>query len=297
MNPPLVCALPGNAALAGGLAGALGAELGGLEVRQFPDGETYLRYHTALAGRAVVLACTLDRPDDKVLALLYAAATARDLGAARVGLVCPYLAYLRQDRRFRDGEAVTSVHFAKLLSGALDFLVTVDPHLHRHASLDAVYTIPTRVVPAAPLIAHWLTREVPDALLIGPDAESAQWVSRIAAQAGVPYRVLEKQRLGDRSVRVSVPDLRGLEDRTPVLVDDIVSTGATLIAALAQLRDLGARPPQCVAVHALFAGTAHADLLAAGAARVVTTNTVPHPSNALDVHAALAGAVAGLLAP
>lgn len=290
-----VYALPGNDALAAGLAARVGAAVGELEVRAFPDGESYVRLRTDPAGCAVVLACTLDRPDAKFLPLAYAAATARELGAAQVGLVCPYLCYLRQDRRFQPGEAVSSVHFARLLGSQVDWLVTADPHLHRYAGLDAVYAVPTRVVPAAPLIADWLAREVPDALLIGPDAESAQWVQQIAARSGLPWRVLEKRRLGDRDVHVSVPDLRGVTDRTPVLVDDIASSAGTLIAATAQLRAAGARAPVCVVVHALFAGTAHADLLAAGAARVVTVNTVAHPSNALDLQSALGDAAAGLM--
>lgn len=123
---PLVVALPGNEQLANGLASLIDAEVGYAVVRQFPDGETYLRYETPVAGRSVALVCTLDRPDDKFLQLVFAAATARDLQAARVGLVSPYLAYMRQDRRFQPGEAITSNYFAKLLSTEIDWLVTVD---------------------------------------------------------------------------------------------------------------------------------------------------------------------------
>src|SRR3546814_508086 len=108
MMQPLLVALRENECLAKPLAEAIGAELARLELRRFPDGETYLRYDTSPAGRPVIMLCSLDRPDDKFLALLFAAATARDLGAASVGLVSPYLAYMRQDRRFQPGEAVRS---------------------------------------------------------------------------------------------------------------------------------------------------------------------------------------------
>jgi ribose-phosphate pyrophosphokinase len=99
--------------------------------------------------------CTLDHPNDKLLSLLFAAATARELKASPVGLVCPYLAYMRQDQRFKPGEAVTSRQVAHLLSDAFDWLVTVDPHLHRYSSLAEIYRVPARVIHAAPLVSQW----------------------------------------------------------------------------------------------------------------------------------------------
>ena len=131
----LVFALPGNEQLADALASQLHAARGELLVRQFPDEESYLRFGTEVAGCQVVLVCTLDRPDRKFMQLAFAAGTARELGAARVGVVAPYLAYMRQDMRFQAGEAITSVNFARLFSGIADWLLCVDPHLHRHLSL------------------------------------------------------------------------------------------------------------------------------------------------------------------
>jgi ribose-phosphate pyrophosphokinase len=292
---PRVVALPGNEALAAALATRVDGEVGGATIRAFPDGESYVRIEGEIAGRTLVAICTLDRPNEKTVPLLLLAATARELGAARVGIVAPYLAYLRQDRRFLPGEGVTSVHFARLLSGVADWLVTVDPHLHRHGSLAELYTIPARALHTAPLVAAWLRRHVPDAVLIGPDVESTQWVAAIAEQAGLPHLVLQKIRRGDREVEVSVPDGDGWRDRTPVLVDDIISTGHTMVATIDHLRRLGARPAVCVGIHAVFAEGAHRALLDAGAAGVVTTNTIPHPSNEIDVVDLLAGGIRELL--
>lgn len=283
MTETLIVPLPGNEALADALATALGAEALRLETRRFPDGETYLRFPRPLCGTSVVLACTLARPDDKALPLLFAAETAHDLCAARVGLVAPYLAYMRQDDRFHDGEAITSRSFARLLSGCLDWLVTVDPHLHRFEALDEIYTMPARALHAAPLLSRWIGENVPRPLLIGPDAESEQWVAAVAAGASAPFQILRKLRHGDRDVEISVPDIERWRDHTPVLVDDIVSTGRTMLATIAHLRSAGLRPPVCLAVHGIFADAADKALLDAGAARVVTCNTIPHPTNAIDV--------------
>ena len=167
-----------------------------------------------------------------MLPLLFAAATARELGASRVGLVAPYLAYMRQDRRFKPGEAVTSRQVARLLSDAFDWLVTVDPHLHRYSSLADIYSIPTHVVHAAPLIAEWIKANVTNPLIIGPDSESEQWVAAVASDVGAPYSVLEKVRHGDRDVEIRLKDLEQWKGRTPVLVDDIISTGRTMIEAV-----------------------------------------------------------------
>jgi ribose-phosphate pyrophosphokinase len=269
----------------------LGAERGVAEIRRFPDGEIYVRIDSPVAGRDVVLVTSLDHPGDKFLDLAFLSATARDLGAARVGLVAPYLSFMRQDSRFRPGEGVTSVYFGGMLSRAVDWLVTVDPHLHRFASLEAVYTIPTTIARAAGAIAAWIRSEVPKAVIVGPDAESEQWVAAVAGLCDAPFVVLEKTRHGDRDVEVSTPSLEAWPDRTPVLVDDIISTARTMVEATGQIRRAGGAAPVCIGIHAVFANGAQHALVRAGAARVVTCNTIDHPTNQICVADAIADAV------
>jgi ribose-phosphate pyrophosphokinase len=295
MTGLIVVPMPGNEAIADAIAKRLAAQTGALEMRIFPDGETYLRFEKEPAGMDVILVCTMDRPDPKFLPLVFAADTARDLGAASVVLVAPYLCYMRQDKRFHPGEAVTSVSFARLASAAFDALITVDPHLHRHRSLAEIYSIPTAVVHSAAPIADWIARNEDRPLLIGPDIESEQWVSDVAGRIGAPYRVLRKQRLGDRDVTITVPDLREFKDHTPVLIDDIVSSGRTMIEAARELRAQGLRAPTCVAVHALLSADAYR-VLKDVAGKVVSTNAVRHESNAIEIVGGLATAVADLLA-
>lgn len=293
---PLVYAWPGREALAQALAVELDADVGALAVRRFPDGETYVRLLTAPAQRRVVLACGLEQPDDKCTGIYFAAVTARELGAVDVGLVAPYLAYMRQDARFLPGEAIASATFARWLSGCVDWIATVDPHLHRHASLDEVYSIPAAVASAANAMARWVAREISDPVVIGPDAESEQWARRIAAAAGCAHVVLRKTRHGDRDVSIELSDPAGFDaiaQRTPVLVDDIISTGQTLAAAARLLRGARTAAPVCAGVHALFDDGAAAALAAAGVARVVTCNSIVHPSNAIDVLPDLARAARG----
>jgi ribose-phosphate pyrophosphokinase len=293
MTTLLLFAMPGNEAMTGALARRLDGEVGQMEVHAFPDGETYLRLLADPAGRALVLVCTLDHPNERILPLLIAAAAARELGAKSIGLVAPYLAYMRQDQRFKPGEAVTSRAFAGLLSGAFDWLVTTDPHLHRYGSLQEIYVIPTRAVHAAPLISQWIRMRIERPLIVGPDRESEQWVSEVAKDAGAPYVVLQKRRRGDREVEISAPDLGDIEGRTPVLVDDIISSGRTMIEAVCLMVARGGSAPVCVAVHGLFADNSNTLLVQAGA-RVVTSNSIPHATNEIDVADILADAISEL---
>ena len=292
---PLVFALPGSDDFGRRVAGELGADLGELTVRRFPDGESYVRLLTDPRGRDAVVVASLDHPDPKLIPLLLVLETAWELGADSVGLIAPYLCYMRQDRRFHDGEAVSATVFPRLLSRSIDWLATVDPHLHRIHDLSEVYPIPTRVVHAAPAVARWISKHVPSPLLVGPDEESAQWVSDVAERAGAPFIVLSKVRHGDRDVEVSVPDVASYLNRTPILVDDIISTGRTMIETMGHLHRAGLGAAVCIGVHGLFAGDAYDALTAAGAAAVVTCDSVPHASNQIGLAPLLAAAARELI--
>jgi ribose-phosphate pyrophosphokinase len=287
----IIAALPGNEPLTRALADLLSAEAVELEHRRFPDGESYLRLHADPTGASVILVATLDRPDEKLPPLLFAADVARDLGAVRVGLVAPYLAYMRQDHRFKPGEAVSSRTFARCLSNHFDWLVTVDPHLHRYASLDEIYSLKSEVVQAAPAIADWVAGNVTRPVLIGPDSESEQWVRAVAEGRDLPWRVMSKKRHGDRDVSMAVPDMAGLEDHTPVLIDDIISSGATVAEATRHLTDAGLIAPVVVAVHGLFGDRSRELLKHAGVARIVCTNSVTAPESEIGLSPLLAPAI------
>ncbi|MCP2044359.1 ribose-phosphate pyrophosphokinase [Pontibacter sp. HSC-36F09] len=287
----LVFALSGNEALAAALAVHLQAEIGEAVIRRFPDGESYVRILSDVQDRKVILVCTLHQPDQKLLPLYFMANTAKELGAAEVSLVAPYLAYMRQDKQFYPGEGVTSRYFADLLSGTVDRLYTIDPHLHRFHDMHELYAIPAQALHAAPIVASWVKAHINKPILIGPDEESLQWVSEVAGLAEAPYLVLNKTRLGDREVQVTQPEMANYQQHTPVLVDDIISTASTMIETVQHLKKLTPQAPVCIGVHAVFAEGAYEALLQAGAAQVITCNTIPHVSNGIQVDALLAEAI------
>ncbi len=291
----LLLSLSGNEVIANSLGACLELEQAEFELRRFPDGESYVRIDSPVSGRKVIVVCGLERPDEKLLPLYFCVQTLRELGATSIGLVAPYLSYMRQDRRFHEGEGVTSRYFARLLSDTFDWLVTVDPHLHRYSSLDEIYSMPAEVVHAAPVISEWVRSNIPQALLIGPDSESEQWVGEVAKMAGVPHVVLSKTRHGDRDVEVSIPKVEQWKSYTPVLVDDIISTARTMIETVGHLKQLSLKAPVCVGIHAIFAQSAFEDLLEAGVSQVTTCNTIPHESNAIDISMAIAKAAKQLI--
>jgi ribose-phosphate pyrophosphokinase len=286
----LLFSMPGQQVLSESLLARSGWTAGQMILRHFPDGETYIRVLDEVRGRDVAILCQLHQPDSRVLPLLLLADTLRDLGARRVGLIAPYLAYMRQDKRFNDGERTSSHYFARLISQHMDWLLTVDPHLHRIHQLDEVYSIPARSLTAVQPIAHWIRENITKPLVIGPDSESEQWAARVADAAGCPWEVLQKQRFGDRDVQVSLPHVENYLDRTPVLVDDIISTGKTMIQAANHLTRAGMKGPVCIAVHGIFAQGALTEMQGNGLL-VVTSNSIADASNQIDLAPLLAEAL------
>lgn len=280
----IVIGLAGCEHLASSVATHLRATSGSVVMHNYPDGEVGVRLLTDVRGCAVVVVAALDRPSLKILPLYFLLDLLKSSGAVHITLVAPYLPYMRQDKQFNDGEAVTSAQFARLLSEWADKIVTVDPHLHRYASLDEIYGVPTVVVHAASRIADWIKQNVVKPVIVGPDGESKQWVARVAQEAGAPYVVLEKERLSDVDVHLHLPTQSQFDEQcTPVMVDDIISTAHTMIALAKTVVPLAVRKPVCVGVHAVFSDDALHGLHAAGVERVVTTNSLSHVTNAIDI--------------
>lgn len=289
MTSIAVQAFADQAAPARALALALGAPFRPIALHRFPDGEV-MPVVPAPAG-AVIAYCSLDHPNERLIALLLAADAWRRQGVERLVLVAPYLCYLRQDKVFHPGEPLSRDVICGLLGAAFDRVLTVDAHLHRTRNLSqALGGIEAEDVSAAGPLAEALAGPKRP-VVVGPDAESEPWVRRIAERVGGETLVLHKTRRGDAAVRLRAPDLSAVRGRPVMLVDDICSSGATLIAAVGLLRTAGAAAIDVGVVHALFDAETEARLKAAGVQRIVSTDTVAHSTN----HAPLAGVLAKAL--
>jgi len=270
-----------EAGFAARLARAAGLEAKQVGRHRFPDGELKLTLPVPLPASVTVLR-SLHHPNEKLVELILLADTARELGARELTLVAPYLAYMRQDKAFNPGEAVSQLVIGRLLGARFDAVVTVDPHLHRTSTLaDAVAARRAVALSAASMIGDFLAARAPAPMLLGPDSESEQWV-RTAAAGRLDWAVCTKKRNGDRAVDVALPAVP-FAGREVVLLDDVASTGGTLIECARQLRALGAARVDAAVTHALLDAAAEERLAAAGIGEIVSTDTVPHRTNRLGV--------------
>lgn len=280
----ILFSMPGNEQLTNKISKKLGIKIGAIETRNFPDSETYIRICADVSNKHVILIDGLEQPNQKILPLVFTAKTIKKLGAKKICLVSPYLPYMRQDKEFKAGEAVTSTLFASLISECINHLITIDPHLHRIKALSQIYPIETSVLHSTKGIADWVSRNVDLPFILGPDEESKQWVDTVAKLISAPYAIIKKTRQGDREVSLTLPDIYVKDTNiTPVLVDDIISTGTSMVAAIQQLIKKGFKNPICIAVHAMFVDEAYKSLLGAGAQKIVTCNTIQHVSNDIDI--------------
>lgn len=281
------------------LAAALQLPAACIESHRFPDAELRLRL-PLIAGQSlpaqVLLYRSLERPNDKLVELLLIAGEARALGVQRLLLVAPYLAYMRQDMAFHPGEVVSQKIIGAFLAEHFDALVTVDPHLHRIERLEQAVPLGNAAIclSAAPLLARLIAERRQQPLLLGPDAESVQWIEAAAGEFGFEHGVCRKLRSGDREVSIELPAL-DFRQRQVVLLDDIASSGRTLAAAAQKLLAAGAASVDVAVTHALFAEDAIETIKAAGVGEVWSTDCITHPSNAIAMAPELAAALRALL--
>ncbi|HEY5604022.1 MAG TPA: ribose-phosphate diphosphokinase [Gammaproteobacteria bacterium] len=289
-HEPMLLGFPDYQLQAKNLARLLKIEYADAELHHFPDGESKIRLPVDIPS-TVVICRSLDSPNNKLIELFFTVKELRQKGCEHIILAAPYLCYMRQDKEFQPGEAVSQRWVGRLLASLFDEVITVDPHLHRVKKLDDIIKT-KRVVSlsAASLIGNQIALRVADPLIIGPDEESKQWVEQIAQLHQFNYLVGDKTRMGDREVNVVLPP-SDVKDRSVVLVDDMASTGNTLINTARQLKNLGVNNIYCAITHALFVGESYQELLATGVKEVWSTDSVSHPSNCISLASLLAEAI------
>jgi ribose-phosphate pyrophosphokinase len=272
------------------LAQALAAPLAVVPVHRFPDGECKLQL-PAPCPDTVVICRSLDNPDAKLVELLLTARTARTLGAKHLVLVAPYLCYMRQDIAFTPGESVSQRVVGNFLAELFDAVITVDPHLHRvHEFKDAVPAKHAIALSAAPLMGQFLRTQLKEALLLGPDEESGQWVKSVAEHADWDFAVARKTRTGDRQVAIQLPDV-SFRGRDVVLVDDMISTGHTVAQTARLLKDAGTRHIYCAVTHALYPHESAQLLQNAGIETMWCSDSIVHTCSVIRLAPTLAKAI------
>ncbi|QGA54285.1 ribose-phosphate diphosphokinase [Sulfolobus sp. E5-1-F] len=245
-----------------------------VESKIFPDGESYIRVPSSIRNEEVLLVQTTDYPQDKhLIELFLIAETIRDLGARKLTVIVPYLAYSRQDRRFKDGEAVSIKTILHILSEVgVNSLVVVEPHKPEELSY---FKGELKIVHPYHQISRKIKEIVEDPFILAPDRGALERARKIAEEINAPYSYIEKER--DRTtgeVRIKEAPNINLKGKDVVLIDDIISTGGTIVQATRLAYSLGARSVTAVAVHLLLVGDAKERLREAGVKMLIGTNTI-----------------------
>lgn len=288
----MIFSMPNAEDLASKIAARIKIPHGRANLHIFPDGESLFRILDPVEDQHIHLVARLDRPDGKIMQLLLLADGLRQYGAASVKLVAPYLPYMRQDIAFNPGEVISAKVFANLISQHFDGLLTVDPHLHRFASLSALYEAPSKALSATTEMACWIAENTNYPIIVGPDSESEQWVRKIAEALDAPYTTLQKVRHGDRDVEVSVDHLDLGNAHSIVLVDDIISSGTTLLKAIAFIqRHHSDLDLNICAVHCLATLETLDQLRAAGARNLAVSNSIESSICGFDLTETIASAM------
>jgi ribose-phosphate pyrophosphokinase len=292
---PELVAGPAHPKLATAVAESLGISPLPHRLSRTDDGEVLVRIdESAARGRPIAIVQPIASPvGDSLLELLLLADACRRADAGQVTAAVPYLGYLRQDRRAHPGEPLGSRVVADLMATAqFHRILVVDPHT---AGMETAFSCPVEMLSAVPLLARAL-RDVRrgTSVVVAPDLGATKLAQRYARRLELPVAIVHKERLGPADVRAEriVGDVAG---RSPIIVDDMISTGATIAGAAELLVAQGAKPEiVVVATHGLFAGSAFDRLRSLPLTTVITTDTVAQPATAPFAHEVIG--VAPLLA-
>ncbi len=242
-----------NSFLGGRLCEALDVSPGRFTLESFPDDEIRVEIKEEIQENDVYLLQPTHPPvAGHLLELLLLADAARRAGAARITGVIPYFGYARQDRRDRGGEPVGARLMADLLSTRLDRLITVDLH---NPAIEGFFGLPVVRLSAVPLLAEALKPVEPEKMvLVAPDLGAVKLAQGYADILDLPVAYLHKVRESGRKVTVR-RIIGSVEGKTPIIVDDMISTGGTIVKAAEALIREGAREEITVAAtHGLLVG-------------------------------------------
>jgi len=284
--------------IAGSASGKLAARVAKLlecplvkpEVTRFPDGESYVRAdHNFKDEHAIVVQSTCYPQNDNLIELFLLLDAVKDLGAKRVTAVVPYFGYARQDKRFKHGEAVSVRTMCKLIERAgADDILTVDIH---EEEIMANFAIPAYNLTAMPLIGRYIERlDLRDPVVLAPDQGALRHAKRAAAEFMADYDYLEKARQTSTRV-VTRPKRLDVSKRDVVIIDDIISTGGTVIEAVKILKKQRAREIYAACTHPVLVGNALRKIIAAGARKVIATDTIEHKTSVISVAPVIAEAI------
>lgn len=257
-----------------------------ITIDNFPEEEKYVKILADSKDNDIILLSTLNNPNETLLPLILLGETLKDWKAKSVGLVCPYLPFMENNKTLDRLSGCTVRKLAKQISDNFDWIVTVDPYLHNHDGLEEIYPIPSQIVYSAPAITDWITINVKNPLLVRWSNENNLWIDDVARK-----EKLSCIEVVETSYEVSVPDKKKWKNHTPIIVAEAISDEREIINIIKILKSSGMNSPICICIHGVFSNSAYKLLCGAGVESVVTSNTIPHVSNKIDISDLLSDAI------
>ncbi len=272
--------------LAAKVAREMGENLTPIETRRFPDGERYIRINDEVPSEVVVIQSTGYPQDENLMELFLLLKNLKSLGVEKTRVVIPYYGYGRQERRFKSGEAVSAVIIAELIEAAgASEIYSINLH---EKNIKEFFKIPMHEISAMPIIADYIKGHIDDPMIIGPDKSAFGFAKEISGILNCECDYLEKIRISPEVVETKPKNL-DVEDREVVIIDDIISTGGTIVNAAKLLQELGARKVVVGCVHPVLVEDALLKIFAAGVEDVFATDTLRSDVSSISVAKLIAG--------
>ena len=255
----------------------LGGELIETEIKKFPDGEKYVRVLSS-AEEVTVVQSTFAPQDEHIVELILIADALRERGAERLRVVVPYFAYSRQDRVTKEGEPVSVRAVMRALGTYYDELYVFDMH-----NPETLKFFPGKAVNLSPAraIADYFAEKLGDGLVLAPDKGARERARAVAERLGLEFSHFEKERISPTEVRMTPVDV-DVRGKNVLIVDDIISTGGTMVRAANLLREMGAGKVFVAATHGVFAEGA-IERVSNAVDELAVTNTIPTPVSRISI--------------
>jgi ribose-phosphate pyrophosphokinase len=259
-----------------------------IETKKFPDGERYIRFKDDIEKEVTVIQSTGFPQDENYMELFLILKNLKDLGAEEIKVVIPYLGYGRQELRFKPGEAISAQIIAELLefAGATE-LYSINLH---ESSVKDFFNIPVIELSAMPPIAEYIKNVIEDPIIIAPDKGALHHAQDIASILNTKCDYMEKVRLSPDTVETKVKNL-DVDGINAVIIDDIISTGGTIVNAVNILKEYNAKSVTVSCVHPVLVGDAILKIFATGVKDILSTDTISSETNMISVAPLIANAI------
>lgn len=274
--------------LAAKIAKELNTTLIPIETRKFPDGERYVRINGKLKDEAVVVQSTGYPQDENLIELFLILKNLKSMGIKKIKVVIPYFGYGRQERRFKSGEAISATIISELLefSGA-DEIFCINLH---EDNITEFFKIPAHDLSAMPPIADYVKKTLENPVIIAPDKGALGFAKEIADILHCEYDYLEKTRISPEEVETK-PKSLNVKGKEAVIIDDIISTGGTIVNAVKILKEHGASKVIVSCVHGVLVEDALLKIFTAGVDDIVATDTLKSEVSVISVASIVAEAL------